>query len=369
MPRNVSPWPTVSPHPNLAVSDSIQSLVASGTKLYLDSVEPSEVDQNLAWGAVGATSNPAIISSIVKAGGFDKQIESLIADGHDDETIAWSLTNSLVHDAQVKFADIHQSSGGNAGWVSFELDPLLEDPTQSMEQVDRTKNYVELGKRWAEGHTNRMIKVPATEAGIAALEELAAAGVTLNVTLIFTMDQYEQARDAVWRGAQRRDNLDDFKSVYSIFISRIDVYTADELASLSDAAQGQVGILNAKRIWAANQEFWKDKNVKLEQELIFASTGTKDPSEKAWKYVEALAGSDIQTNPPATNEAVASSGLTFSRTVDDMPSAAVQKEIDDQLDTAAMQRQLMEEGVAKFVKPQRALLDLVAEKRKQLSTV
>ena len=351
------------------MSDSIQWLIQSGTKLYLDSVEPSEVDQNLAWGAVGATSNPAIISSIVDAGGFDKQIESLLEEDHDDETIAWSLTNSLVQDAQCKFADIHQQSAGNTGWVSFELDPLLEDPDQSMEEVDRTKHYVELGKRWAKGHANRMIKVPATKAGIAALEELAAAGVTLNVTLIFTMEQYEAARDAVWRGAQKRDSLDDFKSVYSIFISRIDVYTKDELPSLSDAAQGQVGILNAKRIWAANQEFWKDKGLKLEQELIFASTGTKDPSEEPWRYVKALAGSDIQTNPPATNQAVAESGLTFERTVDQMPPQEVQDEIDKHLDSDAMHDQLMREGVAKFVKPQRALLELIAKKRKQLTAV
>lgn len=350
-----------------AVSDSIQSLIKTGTKLYLDSVEPSEVDQNLAWGAVGATSNPAIISAIVKQGGFDKQLEALLAGDHDDSDIAWSLTNTLVNDAQAKFESVHAQSAGNAGWVSFELDPLLEDPDQSMSDADRTEQYVKLGKQWNQGHTNRMIKVPATPAGIAALEELAAAGVTLNVTLIFTMDQYEQARDAVWRGAQRRGDLDNFKSVYSIFISRIDVYTADELPGLSDAAQGEVGLLNAKRVWQANQTFWADKGLKLEQELIFASTGVKDPAEKQWKYVEALAGSDIQTNPPATNQAVAESGLTFSRKVDDMPSEAVQQEIDKHLDLAAMQKQLMEEGVAKFVKPQRALLELISQKRKEMS--
>ena len=354
------------------MSDSIQSLIQTGTKLYLDSVEPSEVDQNLAWGAVGATSNPAIISSIVKKGGFDSQIAQLLEGDSDDSTIAWSLTDSMVSDAESKFADVYQKTAGNAGWVSFELDPLLEDPDQSMEDVDRTKHYVELGKKWSADHANRMIKVPATEAGIAALEDLAAHGVTLNVTLIFTMDQYERARDAVWRGAQRAaesgvQSLDSFKSVYSIFISRIDVYTKDELPSLSDEAQGQVGILNAKRIWKANRDFWADKGLKLEQELIFASTGTKDPSEKPWKYVEALAGSDIQTNPPATNEAVAESGLTFTSKVDEMPSDAVQKEIDDALDIDAMHEQLMREGVAKFVKPQRALLEIIANKRKELS--
>ena len=91
-----------------------------------------------------------------------------------------------------------------------------------------------------------MIKVPATPAGLDALEELAAAGVTLNVTLIFTMRQYEAARDAIWRGAQRRKSLDRFKSVYSIFVSRVDVYTEKHVPELSPAAQGQVGIVGVE---------------------------------------------------------------------------------------------------------------------------
>ena len=348
------------------MSDSIRSLIDCGTKLYLDSVDPDEVDKNLSWGAVGATSNPAIISSIVKAGGFDSKIESLLRGDHDDEAIAWELTDQLVSDAERKFQSVYEETGGNAGYVSFELDPLLEDPEMSFAEADRTSRYVELGKRWSDGRDNRMIKVPATPAGIAALEELAAAGVSLNVTLIFTDDQYRAARDAVWRGAQRRDSLDKFKSVYSVFISRIDVYTKDHVGELSDAAQGRVGLLNAKRIWKENQEFWADKHCPLEQELIFASTGTKDPAEKAWKYVEALAGSDIQTNPPATNEAVAQSGLTFHRTVDDMPSETIQDEIDAKVDMNKMHDTLMEEGVAKFVKPQRALLELIKQKRGEL---
>lgn len=349
------------------MADSLRSLIDTGTKLYLDSVEPTEVDQNLAWGAVGATSNPAIISGIVKAGGLDNQISSLLSDGHDDEAVAWALTDALVSDAEKKFSKIHEQSGGNAGWVSFELDPLLEDPTLGMSNSERTAKYIELGKKWSSGHPNRMIKVPASEAGLAALEELAAAGVTLNVTLIFTDDQYAAAREAIWRGAQRRSDLDGFKSVYSIFISRIDVYTQQDVTSLSDDAQGLVGILNAKRIWQSNQQFWADKGLALEQELIFASTGTKNPDDPPWKYVQALAGSDIQTNPPETNAAVAESDISFSRTVDHMPSDAVQQEIDQKVDLVAMHQKLMEEGVDKFVKPQRALLELIAQKREELS--
>ena len=128
-----------------------------------------------------------------------------------------------------------------------------------------------------------------------------------------------------------------------------------------------VGILNAKRVWKMNQEFWADKKLPLEQELIFASTGTKKPEDPPWKYVVALAGSDIQTNPPATNEAVAEGGVEFTRTVDQMPEAAITAEIDEKLDTQAMHDILMAEGIDKFVKPQRALLALIAEKRRELA--
>jgi len=160
-----------------------------------------------------------------------------------------------------------------------------------------------------------MIKVPATPAGLGALEELAAAGVTLNCTLIFSERQYRAAREAIWRGAQRRKSLDGFKSVYSIFVSRLDVYTAEQVPELSPAAQGMVGIVNAKRLWQLNQQFWADKKVPLQQEIIFASTGTKKPEDAPWKYVEAFAGSDIETNPPATNARVQQSGRTFPRQV------------------------------------------------------
>jgi transaldolase len=90
--------------------------------------------------------------------------------------------------------------------------------------------------------------------------------------------------------------------VYSIFVSRVDVYTEKQVPDLSPAAQGLVGIVNVKKLWRENQSFWKTKNLPLQQEIIFASTGTKKPSDPPDKYVDALAGSDIQTNPPATNE-------------------------------------------------------------------
>jgi transaldolase len=213
-----------------------------------------------------------------------------------------------------------------------------------------------------------MMKVPATPAGIDALEELAAAGITLNVTLMFTPRQYEAARDAIWRGAQRYGNFSKFKSVYSIFVSRVDVYTEKHVPTLSPAAQGMVGIAGAKRIWAQNNAFWSDKKLPLDQELVFASTGTKKPEDPAWKYVAAFAGSDIETNPPATNDAVEASGKTFHRDVDKLPPQEILAEIDQKVNLQHMEATLMEEGVHKFTEPQKALLKLIAEKRKSLAS-
>src|SRR5262249_27858717 len=132
---------------------------------------------------------------------------------------------------------------------------------------------------------------------------------------------------------------------------------------LSAKAQGMVGIVNAKRIWKMNQEFWADKSLPLKQEIIFASTGTKKPGDPPWKYVEAFAGSDIEPHPPATNEEVQKSGRTVTRRVDKLPPKEVLSEIDAKLNLEHMEKILMEEGVKKFADPQKALLKLIAGKR------
>ncbi|HEY5315028.1 MAG TPA: transaldolase family protein [Pirellulales bacterium] len=349
------------------MTSPLQSLVASGTKLWLDSIDPELVVSNRALGATGATSNPIIVGDLIKTGRFDGDLDQLMQQGLEDQDLAWQLTDKLVRNAQQVFLPVWQQTGGNDGYVSFELDPLLEDPELAPPHDQRVERYVELGKKWSAGHKNRMIKVPATPAGLEALEPLAAAGLTLNVTLIFSMDQYRAARDAIWRGARKRPDRKTFKSVYSIFVSRLDVYTEKAVPQLSPAAQGQVGIVNAKRIWIENQKFWLDKQTPLQQEMIFASTGTKKPQDPAWKYVEAFAGSDIETNPPATNEAVEKSGRTITRHIDELPPQAVLDEIDRLVDIHQLEETLMREGLEKFAHPQHALLDLIRDKRAALT--
>ena len=345
------------------MTSPLESLIACGTKLWLDSIDPDLVLKNRKLGATGATSNPIIISDLIKTGRFDGDLQKLVQEGLSDDEIAWKLTDKLVRSAQQVFLPVWQETKGNDGYVSFELDPLLEDAQLGPPHKERVARYIELGRKWSKGHDNRMIKIPATPAGLDAIEELVADGVTLNVTLVFSPRQYRAARDAAWRGAQRRKSLDRFKSVYSIFVSRLDVYTEKHVPQLSPAAQGMVGIVNAKRIWQENREFWQQHKTPLMQEMIFASTGTKKPEDPPQKYVAAFAGSDIETNPPATNDAVEKSGLTLTKQVDKLPPAEVLSDIDAKVDLAAMEKVLMEEGLAKFADPQKALLKLIASKR------
>ena len=329
---------------------------------------PAVGGENYQLGARGATSNPIIISDLLKSGRFDAQIEQLIKQGSDDEAIAWQLTDQLVREAQRVFLPVWERTGGNDGYVSFELNPLLEDPDCALTDAERVAQYIELGQRWSAGHANRMIKVPATPAGLASLEALcAAAGVTLNVTLIFSERQYEAARDAVWRGAQRRKNLDQLQErVQHLRVA----YRYLHRKTCSSAVAGGPGTGGHRQCQAhleKKPQFWSPHPTPLQQEIIFASTGTRKPADEPWKYVAAFAGSDIQTNPPATNAAVEASGLTFERQVDQTPAAEVLDEIDSQVDFAHLERVLMEEGIKKFADPQKALLALIAEKRGELA--
>lgn len=351
---------------------SLKSLIATGTKLWLDSIDPELVAKNRAAGATGATSNPIIVSDILKSGAYDTQILALAEKGLSDEEIAWSMTDTLVSNAQKVFLPVWEESKCNDGWVSFELDPLIEDVSNPLPHAERVKRYVELGKKWSAGQKNRMIKVPATPAGLEAIEHLAAHGITLNVTLIFSERQYNIARENVWKGAQRRPGgLDTFKSVYSIFVSRVDVWTETAYPNMSKDAQGLVGLVNVKRLWQSNQQWWKAKGLKLQQEIIFASTGVKKSpvtgiTPVGDKYVAELAGSDIQTNPPATNDAVEKLGNSYTRKIDVMPSAAVLAEIDKVVDQAKLEETLMTEGLAKFADPHKKLLETIKSKREKL---
>ena len=342
----------------------LESLVASGTQLWLDSLDPELIEASGDWGVSGATSNPLIISNLIRTGRFDAQLTELLDRDLDDHQLAWQLADRIVTQAEAAYLDVFQRTAGDDGYVSFELDPLLEEPDAGMSLDEIAGRYVELAQHWSHGHPNRMIKVPATPAGLLALEDIVAAGVPVNVTLVFTGRQHRLACEAAWRGAEKLDDLSSFKSVYSIFVSRLDVYTSTAHSDLSATVRGLVGIANARQIYQANREFWSDKPTPLAQQIVFASTGTKDPEDPVDKYVAALAGADIQTNPPETNAAIQELvERTYTQTIDEPTDSAVLAEIDREGDFERLETVLMEEGIEKFAAPQRELLQLVADRR------
>src|SRR5512147_1717047 len=123
---------------------SLPSLIATGTKLWLDSVDPEAVRKNRAIGATGATSNPIIIADIIKTGQCDAAIARLVNEGMADDAIAWALTDQLVSAAQQVFRPVWDATRGNDGYVSFELDPLLEDAQLAPPRTERVARYVAL---------------------------------------------------------------------------------------------------------------------------------------------------------------------------------------------------------------------------------
>jgi transaldolase len=343
---------------------ALNQLARTGTKIYLDSIAPHLVQRYLDEGAEGATSNPSIIAALVASGNYDDVLADLLLQSPDDRDVAWSFADFLAVEAEQEFMTIWENSEYNEGWVSFEVDPMIESDEYGMTIDERVEAYVAQSHRARDaGSPNRMIKIPATRAGLLALTPLAAAGIPLNVTLIFTPNQYELARAAVAEGLERNPNPRDFKSVYSVFVSRIEQYAKVHLPYMSDEATSRLPIANAKQIWLMNQDFWSKHPQRLDQEIVFASTGTKDPADRKWKYVAALAGADIQTIPPDTLAAIEEASPSFRRKIDEPENDEIIDEIERTLDLSHMHKTLLREGMDKFIEAQRNLEAMIAKLR------
>jgi transaldolase len=339
-------------HPN-----ALTSLIQSGTKLWLDSVDPDLTELNRSQGVTGATSNPIIIADLIKSGRFQSLLNDLKSKHSNVNDLTWAMTDQLVSKAEAVFIPVFNQTKGDDGYVSFEVDPLLESADCKLSLKEKIATYENLATQWAKDHPNRMIKIPATEAGIAALEPLAAKGIPLNITLIFSKEQLKASQESVLRGMNKGQTHNALKSVYSVFVSRVDTYVDTHYPELSADAKALAGIVNAKWLLQDHQKFWKNHTTKLKQEIIFASTGTKKASDAPWKYVQALAGSDIQTNPPATNEAVRVSGLHFDAQIHQMPSDQILQELQSKIHWKKVCDDLMVDGLQKFAEPQKILLD------------
>jgi transaldolase len=316
----------------------------------------------------GVTSNPAIFEkAIAQSHDYDDAIAELARAGLDVEAIYETLAVDDIRAAADLFAETYRRSGGAHGYVSLEVAPRLADDTAgTIAEAHRLWTWLD--------RPNVFVKVPGTEAGLAAIEQLTADGVNLNVTLLFGLDRYAAVAEAYLRGLERRAAeglpLDSIASVASFFLSRIDVAVdaaLDRLASEeARRLRGRAAVASAKGAWGRYRSAFESERFAhlaargaRPQWLLWASTGTKDPAYPPTKYVEPLVGAPtVTTLPRETLDAYRTLGAPALTLDDDLTGAA--RDLADLrrlgIDLDAVTARLEREGVAKFVAPFDALL-------------
>jgi transaldolase len=311
----------------------------------------------------GATSNPTIFAkAITGSDRYDEQLRAAAEAGEDDlQELFFALALEDVGRAADLLLDAFHASGGRDGFVSFECTPdLADDAGATIEQA------LALWDRLA--RPNVMIKVPATAAGVGAIEELTARGVNVNVTLLFSVERYEQVIDAYLAGLERRlsagEPIDRIASVASFFVSRVDGKADAQLPPGSEL-RGRVAIANARRAYARYRARFSDArwaslsaHGARTQRPLWASTGTKDPAYSDVLYVEQLIGPDVvNTMPEATLLAFADHGRT-ERTID-ATDDTLRLAQEAGIDLPAITSRLEREGVESFCASYRELLDSI----------
>ena len=309
----------------------------------------------------GATSNPTIFAKAITTSDlYDDELRA--AGGRSSQERFFAIALEDVGRAADLLRPVYEASGGRDGFVSFECTPDLADDTQAtIEQA------LDLWRRLA--RPNVMIKVPATAAGIPAIEELTARGVNVNITLLFSVARYEQVIDAYIAGLERRvaagEPVDAIASVASFFVSRVDS-KVDALLPAGSELRGRAAIANAQRAYGRYRARFDDERWSAlraagahPQRPLWASTGTKDPAYSDVVYVEQLIAPDvINTMPLATLRAFADHGQA-RRTLGESGGAAEQILRDVQaagIDLDAIAADLEREGVQAFCASYRELL-------------
>ena len=318
----------------------------------------------------GLTSNPTIFDHAIKSGAYDDSIHGKSASGLSSEALFFELAGDDLTQAADLFWPIYRATGGTDGWVSLEVSPLLaHDTARTIEQVQSLHRQLQ--------RPNLFIKIPGTPEGLPAIEEAIFAGVPINVTLLFSREQYVAAAAAYQHGIARRiaAGLDPVvRSVASVFISRWDKAVQDKVPP---ALRNRLGIAIAGRTYRAYRELLDSLRSRelaaagaQPQRLLWASTGTKDPRASDVLYIEALAAPDtINTMPDATLLAFADHGEIRGVMRENGGDAeAVLAEFERAgVDVAALAEGLQREGAEAFVKSWWELLERIAAKSEALA--
>ena len=383
---------TGSKHPTDAVEQNgrspLHELHGLGQSVWLDYIrrgilENGELERMIRdYDLRGVTSNPSIFEQAIgDSTDYDEELERLAGEGLGGEAAYERLAVSDIQRAADLFRGVHDASGGTDGFVSLEVSPELAHDTEgTLDDARRLWKWVD--------RPNVMIKVPGTEAGIPAIEQLLSEGINVNVTLLFSLAGYERVMEAFLRGIERRVDagqpVDRVASVASFFVSRVDSAVDGQLGkivqgdgdeerkALAKSLLGRAAIDNAKLAYARFQEVFGDERwARLRsagaqiQRPLWASTSTKNPDYRDVIYVEELIGPDtVNTMPLATVEAFADHGVA-RRTVDaelDRAREELAGLAKLGIDLDAVTEQLQTEGVDKFAKSFSEMLTTVGEK-------
>lgn len=330
-------------------------------------------------GLRGITSNPSIFQKAIgQSEDYDSSIKAMVADGvTETNAIYESLAIADIQAACDLFAELYQQTNGGDGFVSLEVSPYIANDTeQTIAEARRLFATV--------GRPNVMIKVPATPAGIPAIEQLISESININITLMFSMVHYEAVASAYINGLRKlAANGGDpgrVASVASFFVSRVDTAVDNQLAELNNPAanelMGKVAIANARVVYQRYKaiflgEAFSDLNAAgaVPQRLLWASTSTKNPAYPSTLYIDQLIGPNtVNTIPPKTVNAFREHGHVSATLEQDVTKAhrTLQNLANLGISLEAITEQLQVAGVASFAKAFDTLLLAVATKRDSL---
>jgi transaldolase len=361
-------------------NDNLQALSDAGVSIWLDDLSRDRLDTgNLAElvkvrNVVGVTTNPTIFQLAMSKGtAYDDQLDKLAAAGTNVDDAVFAMTTDDVRNACDVMAPVYQATNGLDGRVSIEVDPRLAHETEkTIEQAKQLSRAVD--------RDNVLIKIPATLEGLPAITAVLAEGISVNVTLIFSLERYRAVMNAYLSGLEQAHqagkDLSKIESVASFFVSRVDTEIDKRLDAIGQgdehseakALKGKAGIANARLAYQAYEEVFSTprwRSLEAEgarpQRPLWASTGVKDPAYKDTMYVvDLVAPGIVNTMPEKTLDAVADHGEVVGDTI--TPNYADAQKVLDDLEALGISYndvvQVLEvEGVEKFEKSWGELLE------------
>jgi transaldolase/transaldolase/glucose-6-phosphate isomerase len=353
----------------------LHELLGAGQSVWFDyirrdMVREGELARLVDDGIRGVTSNPSIFEkAIADTDLYDDQIAALA--GSSPEEVFDELAIVDIAEAADVLAPVFRSSGGVDGYVSLEVSPrLARDTSGTIADAMRLWGRVD--------RPNLMIKVPATPEGIPAVEELTAAGINVNATLMFSLGHYEAVASAYLRGAERASDPSTLASVASFFVSRVDTYADEALSAIGSSEalelRGTLAVANAKAAYARYLQIFEGEPFSdlaargtRPQRVLWASTSTKNPEYRDVMYVEDLIGPNtVNTAPPQTIEDFEDHGVVRAGSLMEGMEAAAKRirSLDEiGLDFDDITNRLQDDGVDSFAAAYEGLIEAIAHKQ------